>query len=274
MGVTIGIDLGTTNSVMALKKIEVVTLRNAEGEELTPSCVTAIPNPKNDTFDFVVGRDSRNLLKQYPEQTITSVKRLMGRDFEDLEVQNIIKEHRVGYQITTEASEPGSIRIPLGGKMQTPEMISGMILGKLIRDGEAELNAKIEQAVVTVPAYFSDRQKFATRAACDYAGIKLLRLLPEPTAAALSFGLGELDKNGSRTMMVFDLGGGTFDISVLSFAAGNFMEVTKGGDMWLGGDNIDTLLVDYIFDCVQKEAHCKPIKELIEKLWLSPLLCG
>jgi molecular chaperone DnaK len=153
--------------------------------------------------------------------------------------------------------------------MQTPEIISGIILSKLIRDGEAELQGKVDQAVVTVPAYFSDRQKFATRAACDYAGIKLLRLLPEPTAAALSFGLGELSKNESRTIMVFDLGGGTFDISVLSFAGGSFMEVTKGGDMWLGGNDIDQLLVDYTFACAQKTADCKPITELVDKL--SPI---
>lgn len=267
MAITIGIDLGTTNSVICIKKINVATIRNAEGEELTPSCVTAIPRPGN-PFDWVVGRGARNLLKQYPQQTITSVKRLMGRDFEDPEVQTIINDHRVGYHIITDVSEPGSIRIPIGGKMQTPEMISGMILSKLIHDGEAELQGKIDQAVVTVPAYFSDRQKFATRAACDYAGIKLLRLLSEPTAAALSFGLEELDKNKneSRTLMVFDLGGGTFDISILSFAGGSFMEVTKGGDMWLGGDNIDRLLVDHVFSCTQKTAHCPPIPTLIDRL--------
>lgn len=263
---TIGIDLGTTNSVVCIKKINVSAVRNAEGEELTPSCVTAIPNSDHTSFEFIVGRNSRDLLKQYPEQTITSVKRMMGRDFEDIEVQNIIKKYRASYQITTEASEPGSIKIPLGGKMQTPEMISGLILQKLIRDGAAELQGTIDQAVVTVPAYFSDRQKFATRAACDYAGIKLLRLLPEPTAAALSFGLGELGDDESRTIMVFDLGGGTFDISVLNFAGGSFMEITKGGDMWLGGDNIDKLLVDHVFACAEKTANCKPIVELIEML--------
>jgi len=266
MGITIGIDLGTTNSVVCAKKINVLAIRNAEGEELTPSCVTAVPNSKSAAFDLVVGRGAKDLLKQYPEQTITSVKRLMGRDFEDLEVQNIIKKNHVGYTITTEPSEPGSIRIPLGEKMHTPEMISGIILSKLLRDGEVELQGAIDQAVVTVPAYFSDRQKFVTRAACDYAGVKLLRLLPEPTAAALSFGLKELDNNAARTIMVFDLGGGTFDISVLSFAGGSFMEITKGGDMWLGGDNIDKLLVDHIFTCAAKAANCKPIIELIELL--------
>ena len=266
MGITIGIDLGTTNSVACIKKINVSTLRNAEGDELTPSCVTAVPRNGDPSFDFIVGRHARELLKQYPEQTILSIKRLMGRDFDDTEVQSIITNQATGYSIVTDTSEPGSIRIPLGGKMQSPEMISGMILSKLIRDGETELQGKITQAVVTVPAYFSDRQKFATRAACDYAGIKLLRLLPEPTAAALSFGMEELDKNDARTLMVFDLGGGTFDISVLSVAGGSFMEITKGGDMWLGGDNIDALLVDHVFSCAQKEAGCSPIADLIDLL--------
>lgn len=266
MGITIGIDLGTTNSVTCIKKIQVATIRNAEGDELTPSSVTAIPNSDGISFDFVVGRYARELLKQYPEQTVTSVKRLMGRDFDDTEIQNIIKENRVTYPIVTDPSEPGSIRIQLGGKKQTPEMISGIILQKLIHDAKTDLQGEVDQAVVTVPAYFSDRQKFATRAACDYAGIKLLRLLPEPTAAALSFGLGDLSEDKACTVMVFDLGGGTFDISVLSIAGGSFMEVTKGGDMWLGGDNIDQLLVSHIFSSAEKNAHCKPITTLIEML--------
>lgn len=269
MGMTIGIDLGTTNSVTCIKKLNVAAIRNADGEELTPSCVTAVPRAEGDIFDLIVGRQSRDLLKQYPEQTILSVKRLMGREFEDVEVQSIIKNQGSSYLITTDESEPGSIRIPLAGKMQTPEMISGIILSQLIRDAEASLEGKIDQVVVTVPAYFSDRQKFATRAACDYAGIKLLRLLPEPSAAALSFGLCDLDKDTSSTVMVFDLGGGTFDISVLSFAGGSFMEVTKGGDMWLGGDNIDKYLVDHVFACAQKTAQCSEITTLIELLSTS-----
>ena len=266
MGITIGIDLGTTNSVTCVKKLNVLSIRNAEGEELTPSCVTCRPDPVSKSPIFIVGRHSLDLLKQYPEQTITSVKRLMGRAFEDQEVQNIIKAHRASYPITTDASEPGSIRIPLGDKLYTPEMISGVILKKLIADAEAELQGSVEQVVVTVPAYFSDKQKFATRAACDYAGVKLLKLLPEPTSAALSFGLEELGSNENQTIIVFDLGGGTFDISILSLAGGCFMEITKGGDMWLGGDNIDNLLVDHVLACAQKERDGKPIKELIDLL--------
>ncbi len=261
MGIAIGIDLGTTNSVACIKKIGISAIRNAEGDELTPSCVTMLPDAS-----LVVGRAARDLQKQYPEQTITSVKRLMGRGFDDPEVQNAVREHHVSYPITTDPSEPGSIHLSLNNKSYTPEMISGLILKKLIQDSEAELHNKVDRAVVTVPAYFSDRQKFATRAACDYAGIQLLRLLPEPTAAALSFGLGELTETDSRTIMVFDLGGGTFDISVLSFAGGSFMEVTKGGDMWLGGDNIDTLLANHVFSKTQEQTGCQPITTLLDAL--------
>lgn len=261
MGMTVGIDLGTTNSVACIKKVDVLTIRNEEGSELTPSCVTAVPNHDHSSFNLIVGSPSRDLIKQYPEYTITSIKRLIGRDFEDTEVQSIIVNNCVSYKITTKSTEPGSIHIPFAGDMYTPEMISGIILKKLISDSEIELNGKIEQAVVTVPAYFSDRQKFATRAACDYAGIKLLRLLPEPTAAALSFGLEIFNQDKSQTILVFDLGGGTFDISVLSFSGKSFMEVTKGGDMWLGGDNIDQLIIDHVYACVEKESKCKPLTE-------------
>ncbi len=266
MGLTVGIDLGTTNSVTCIKKINISNIINAEGEELTPSCVTAVANTEKGSFDFIVGRHSLNLQKQYPEQTVRSVKRLMGREFNDPEVQSMINNNVVSYRIVTDPSEPNSILIPLGDQKYTPWMISGIILSKLIADSEAELKGKIEQAVVTVPAYFSDRQKFATRAACDYADLKLLRLLPEPTAAALSFGMENVSKDDFRTIMVFDLGGGTFDISILSLAGGSFMEITKGGDMWLGGENIDQLLVDHIFDRAQKIANCKPIVELVNKL--------
>jgi len=267
MGMTVGIDLGTTNSVVAIKKVNVTTIRNKEGEQLTTSCVTAVPlDNNNNTFKVIVGRDSRNLLKQYPEQTIISVKRLMGRNFEDPEVQHMIQNNMISYKIITDPKEPGAIFIPFGASNNTPEMISSIILDKLIKDSEQELQGEITQAVVTVPAYFSDSQKFATRAACDYVKLKLLRLLSEPTAAALSFGLENIANDDFRTIMVFDLGGGTFDISVLSLAGGSFMEVTKGGDMWLGGDNIDQLIVDHVFNCVQKIANCKPIHELIKQL--------
>ena len=265
MGTTVGIDLGTTNSVVCVKKVATNVVPNAEGDELTPSCVTAIPKDGNDKEEIVVGKAARNLLKQYPEQTIISVKRLMGRDFDEPEVQTMINDNRIAYPIINEPSEPGSLYLPFAGKQQTPEMISGLILRKIISDSETALNENIDQAVVTVPAYFSDNQKFATRAACDYAGIKLLRLLPEPTAAALSFEL-DLNEDEAQTIMVFDLGGGTFDISILSYASGSFMEVTKGGDMWLGGDDVDQLIVDYVITTAEKDNNIASITTLIDTL--------
>lgn len=265
MAMAVGIDLGTTNSVVAVKKVSVATLRNSENGELTPSCVTAVPLGATGTFDLIVGQAARDLSKQYPEQTVSSVKRLMGREFDDLEVQQMREQRKVSYTIDTDPSEPGLITIPLGDKQRTPEEISSLILKKVITDAIADAGATIDSAVVTVPAYFSDRQKFATRAACEMAGVRLLRLLPEPTAAAISFGLGE-EKDVAKTVMVFDLGGGTFDISVLNVSQGIFMEVAKGGDMWLGGDNIDHMLVEFVYDQIEKSGEVSPVRDLIDLL--------
>ncbi|MGE0526562.1 MAG: Hsp70 family protein [Bdellovibrionales bacterium] len=265
MGMAVGIDLGTTNTVVSAKKISAMVLRNAEGEELTPSWVTAVPHGDGETYDLVVGKPARDLMKQYPDQTVMSIKRLMGREFDDIEVQRLQVEHRSSYRIETNPSEPGLITVPLGGKNRTPEEISSLILNKVVTDAGVDAGAQIDAAVVTVPAYFSDRQKFATRAACDLAGLHLLRLLPEPTAAAISFGLGE-DKESVKTVMVFDLGGGTFDLSVLNVNQGIFMEIAKGGDMWLGGDNIDHLLIDHVYKEVEKAGGPSDVRELVELL--------
>lgn len=265
MGMAVGVDLGTTNSVVAVKKISLSTLLNKEGGELTPSCVTAVPKATDGTYDLIVGQAARDLMKQYPDQTVSSVKRLIGREFDDIEVQKMREEKKTSYLIETDPSEPGLITIPLGGKNRTPEEISSLVLKKVIGDASLDVNAEIDAAVVTVPAYFSDRQKFATRAACEMAGLRLLRLLPEPTAAAISFGLGE-DKEAAKTVMVFDLGGGTFDISVLNVNQGIFMEVAKGGDMWLGGDNIDHLLVDHVYRQVESSGEVSNVRELIDLL--------
>ena len=264
MGMSVGIDLGTTNSVVSVKKLSISTLLNSEGDELTPSSVTAVPK-ENGMWDWVIGKPSLYLMKQYPDQTVTSVKRLMGREFDDLEVQNIINQKRTGYSIITDLSEPGSILIPVGGQNRTPEEISSLILKKVTTDASQDAGNSVDSAVVTVPAYFSDSQKFATRTACELAGLRLLRLLPEPTAAAISFGLDD-DKNSSQTLMVFDLGGGTFDISILNVSQGIFMEIAKGGDMWIGGDNIDHLLTEYVFSKVETEENCPPVRELMEEL--------
>ena len=152
MGFTVGIDLGTTNSVVAIKKVGLATIHNSEGEELTPSCVTCVKT--NEAPDFIVGRESVNLAKQYPEETVKSIKRLMGRNFHDLEVQYIIKNNVVSYKIVTDPKEPDSIRVALLDNLYTPEAISAVILKKLINDSKLDLGGEVEQAVVTVPAYF------------------------------------------------------------------------------------------------------------------------
>ena len=266
MGLIVGIDLGTTNSVVALKKIGVQILRNAEGDELTPSCLTVLSNfEKNSTsenFNFVVGQPSKDLMKRYPDRSVYSVKRLIGREFDDLEVQDLIANNKLSYSIKTEKSEPGSIKIPLAGRTYSPEDISSIVLKKLLLDAAADAGSPVDAAVVTVPAYFSDHQKFATRAACELAGVRLLRLLPEPTAAAISLGVAD-DRTSSKTVMVFDLGGGTFDISILNISQGVFMEIAKGGDMWLGGDNIDQLLANFVYSQVELSLNGKTLIELL-----------
>ncbi len=263
MTLTVGIDLGTTNSALAIKTLTTRVVPNAEGEDFTPSCVT-VHQKLDGEVAIIVGRPARDLVRQYPAETVLSVKRLLGRDFDEPEVQKFLTEKRYGYAIETVEAEPGAIQIPLAGSHFTPEAISSLILKKIIKDGSKILDGSISQAVVTVPAYFSDRQKFATRAACEQAGIKVLRLLPEPTAAAIAF--CSENAHDAKTIMVFDLGGGTFDLSVLSIVDGQYMEVTKGGDMWLGGDDIDVMLRNLVFEHAQKSLGCAPIGELMDRL--------
>jgi molecular chaperone DnaK len=264
MSKIVGIDLGTSNSVVALKGVSVEVLKNAEGELLTPSSVTMLPGGNGE--EKLIGVTSRRVAKQYPETTVTSVKRLMGLEFEDPNILMLRESGRYSYAITTDETEPRSIRISLNNKNYSPEVISSWILEKLVTDAEKSLGEKINQAVVTVPAYFSDSQKFATRAACQMAGINLLKLLPEPTAAAISFGIDEMSPDESKSVMIFDLGGGTFDISILNIASGQFLEVTKGGDMWLGGDDIDSLIMTHCIAATEKQNTGIKIEELVQAL--------
>jgi len=275
-GVVVGIDLGTSNSCIALQKLNPQILLNGDGDMLTPSAVTAL-TPQLDflkkilskddkTVEFVVGKSAKDLLKQYPHDTVLSIKRLMGREFEEPEVQALIKQKKFAYVLKTDENNPGSIQVCVAQQKFTPSFLSSLILKKIIKEGEAFVKDTIAKAVVTVPAYFSDRQKFATRAACELAGIQLLRLLPEPTAAALSFGVHEMTPEDSKTVMVFDLGGGTFDISILSVAGGHFMEVTKGGDMWLGGDDVDDRIRSYVLQTAEKALDGVSIQDCIDAL--------
>jgi molecular chaperone DnaK len=240
----LGIDLGTTNSVVAIMEAgEPTVLENSEGSRLTPSVVAA--NPK--TGERLVGQVARRQAITNPENTIYSVKRFMGRKFDDPEVQKALKH--ISYKVTKAPN--GDIRVAMGGKEYSPAEISAMILQKLKADAEAKLGEKITQAVITVPAYFNDSQRQATKDAGKIAGLEVLRIINEPTAASLAYGL---DKQGKEeTIAVYDLGGGTFDISILSVGEGVFEVKATNGDTFLGGDDFDQRVIDWIVDEFKKD---------------------
>nr|VFJ92504.1 MAG: molecular chaperone DnaK [Candidatus Kentron sp. LFY] len=269
MSKAIGIDLGTTNSAAGLKVLDTRIIANAEGEDLTPSIVSLQRKKKliGQKTQFLVGRHALDFLQQDPANTVTSIKRLMGRGFHDPDVQRMLSEGRYSYPITllTSGSEH-SVAVVLNGKEYTPEEISAKILEKIRNDCNAELGDDVEYAVVTVPAYFNDKQKHSTRIAAALAGIKVQRLLPEPTAAAISFGVEELNADEGQTVLVFDMGGGTFDLAVLTIASGQFIEQGKGGDMWMGGDDIDNLLRQYVYQETATEHEIEDLQALIDAL--------
>lgn len=243
MGRIIGIDLGTTNSVVAvIEGGEPVVIPSAEGSNLVPSVVAV--NSK--TGERLVGRVARNQAVVNPENTIFSVKRFMGRKFSDAEVQNTTS--MVPYQVT--AAPNGDIRVLMGGREYSPPEVSAMILQKLKADAEAYLGEKVDQAVITVPAYFNDTQRNATKDAGKIAGLEVLRIINEPTASSLAYGLGDR-KDG--LIAVYDLGGGTFDISILEVADGVFEVKSTNGDTYLGGDNFDERIIDWLADEFKRE---------------------
>nr|VFJ61552.1 MAG: molecular chaperone DnaK [Candidatus Kentron sp. DK] len=269
MSKAIGIDLGTTNSAAALKAMDTRIIANAEGEDLTPSAVSL--QRKKGLFgakkQFLVGRHALDWMRQEPENTIVSIKRLMGRGFQDPDVQRMLDEKRYHYRITPLAGgSEQSVAVVLGKEEYTPEQISAKILDKIRADCAAGLKDDVEYAVVTVPAYFNDKQKHATRVAAALAGLKVQRLLPEPTAAAISFGVEQLGTGEGQTVLVFDLGGGTFDLAVLTIADGQFIEQGKGGDMWMGGDDIDNLLLQHVYREAAAENEIDDIRPLIDAL--------
>src|SRR3977135_2030402 len=231
----IGIDLGTTNSAMATMEAgEPTVVENAEGNRITPSVVAI--NPK--TGERMVGTVARRQAITNPENTVFSIKRFMGRKFDDPAVQEAIK--RVPYRVTR--AKNGDVRVVMGGKEYSPPEISAMILQKLKTDAEAKLGERITQAVITVPAYFNDTQRQATKDAGKIAGLEVLRIINEPTAASLAYGL---DKKGKEeTIAVYDLGGGTFDISVLSVGEGVLEVKATNGDTFLGGDDFDLSTIE------------------------------
>ncbi len=242
MGKIIGIDLGTTNSVAAVMVAgEPVVIPSAEGERLVPSVVAV-----NKNGERLVGRVARNQAITNPENTISSIKRFMGRKYDDPEVQRAIK--LVPYQVAKAPN--GDLRVKLAGKEYSPPEISAMILSKIKRDAEAYLGEPVTQAVITVPAYFNDAQRNATKDAGKIAGLEVLRIINEPTASSLAYGL---DKKKNEVIAVYDLGGGTFDISILDVGEGVFQVRSTSGDTFLGGDDFDQRIIDYIADEFKKE---------------------
>ena len=237
MAKVIGIDLGTTNSVVAVMEGgEPVVIPNAEGSRLTPSVVAV--NPR--TGERLVGQVAKRQSITNPENTVFSIKRFMGRKLDDPAVERDRK--LVPYVLA--AAPNGDIRVTMGDKTYSPQEISAMILQKLKRDAEAYLGEEIKEAVITVPAYFGDAQRQATKEAGQIAGLDVLRIINEPTAASLAYGL---DKEGDdHQILVFDLGGGTFDVSVLEIGDGVFEVKSTHGDTQLGGDDWDQRIIDWL----------------------------
>ena len=242
MARTIGIDLGTTNSVMAtIEGGEPTVIPNAEGERLTPSVVAVTPSGER-----LVGRFARRQAVTNPENTVFSVKRFMGRKYDDPIVQR--DKGLVPYQIR--GAKNGDIEVKMGDRWYSPQEISAMILQKLKTDAEAYLGEKVTQAVVTVPAYFDNAQRDATKDAGRIAGLDVQRIINEPTASALAYGL---ENKGDEEISVYDLGGGTYDISILNLADGVFQVQATNGDTHLGGDDFDQAIIDHLADEFKKQ---------------------
>ena len=242
MSKIIGIDLGTTNSVCAVMVgNEPVVIPSAEGERLVPSVVALNKNQER-----LVGRVARNQAIVNAQNTIFSIKRFMGRKYEDPEVQRALT--RIPYTVLP--AENGDVRVRMGDKEYSPPEVSAMILAKIKRDAEAYLGEPVTQAVITVPAYFNDAQRNATKDAGKIAGLEVLRIINEPTASSLAYGL---DKKTNEIIAVYDLGGGTFDISILDVGEGVFQVRATSGDTFLGGDDFDLRVMEYLIQEFQKE---------------------
>lgn len=244
MSKIIGIDLGTTNSAMAVMqsgKPEIIA--NSEGNRTTPSVVAINKNKER-----LVGQVARRQQVTNSKNTIYEVKRLIGRNWDDKEVQRDLK--LMGYEIVKSGN---GVKVKMGDEEYSPEEISAMILSKLKSDAEAFLGDKVTEAVITVPAYFDDNQRQATKDAGKIAGLEVKRIINEPTAAALAYGLDKADKKNER-IAVYDLGGGTFDISILELGDGVFEVKSTNGDTHLGGADFDRLIINYFADEFKKES--------------------
>ena len=272
MSKIIGIDLGTTNScVSVMEGNEPVVIPNAEGNRTTPSIVAFIEGGERK-----VGDSAKRQAITNPEKTIYSIKRFMGESFTKMakEIKN------VPYKVVK--GDNNTPRVEIDGRKYTPQEISAMVLQKMKKTAEDYLGTTVSEAVVTVPAYFNDAQRQATKEAGEIAGLKVSRIINEPTAAALAYGIdkGDLD----RTIAVFDLGGGTFDVSILELGDGVFEVKSTNGDTHLGGDNFDQVIIDWLAESFKSEegidlredpAALQRLKESAEKakvclLYTSP----
>ena len=242
MSKILGIDLGTTNSATAVIEAgEPKVLENQEGARTTPSIVA-----HGKSGERLVGMLAKRQAVVNPKNTIFSVKRLVGRKFSDPEVKR--DKEWIPYEMRESAH--GGVEVKMGDKWHTPEEISAMILQKLKLDAEAKIGEKIDEAVITVPAYFDDSQRQATKTAGEIAGLKVKRIINEPTAAALAYGL---NRNKNEQIVVYDLGGGTFDISVLEVGDDTVEVKSTGGDTHLGGDDFDKIIIEYLMHEYKKQ---------------------
>ena len=241
----IGIDLGTTNSVVAVMEgKEVKVIPNQEGNRLTPSVVAF-----NDKGETLVGEPAKRQAITNSRRTIYSIKRFMGRRHSEVGSEEKI----VPYKVVGGSEE--YVKVQIDNRQYTPPEISAMILRKLKEAAEAYLGHKVNKAVITVPAYFNDAQRQATKDAGQISGLEVMRIINEPTAASLAYGL---DRKVQEKICVFDLGGGTFDVSILEVADGVFRVISTNGDTHLGGDDFDRVLVDYCADEFKREQRRRP----------------
>jgi molecular chaperone DnaK len=242
MAKIIGIDLGTTNSVISVMEGgDATVIPTAEGSRILPSVVGF-----SKTGERLVGQTAKRQATINPENTIYSIKRFMGRRYDEVESERKI----VSYEIVAGPAGDARVKVPVTGREYSPQEISAMILGKLKSDAEAYLGEQVSKAVITVPAYFNDSQRQATKDAGKIAGLEVLRIINEPTAAALAYGL---DKKENETILVFDLGGGTFDVSILEVGGGVIEVKATNGDTHLGGDDWDERIVNWVADEFRKD---------------------
>ena len=253
MGKIIGIDLGTTNSCVAVMEgNEPVVIPNSEGRRTTPSIVAFLDNGNGERK---VGDPAKRQAITNPQNTVSSIKRFMGKKFSE------VSEERKNMSYKVEKGNNDTIRVRIGDRLYTPQELSAMVLQKMKSTAEDYLGTTVTEAVITVPAYFNDSERQATKEAGQIAGLEVKRIINEPTAAALAY--GEDKKNKDLKIAVFDLGGGTFDISILELGDGVFEVKSTNGDVHLGGDDFDSRIIDWLAEEFLKEENMRMEKFVI-----------